>query len=71
MAGVIVSRSVVVYSYQSDGLHIKRQRTRFEIKPAEEVVTYEKLTEKEKKRQKQIDAIKRKNNGQALKRIVR
>ncbi|MGM8868835.1 hypothetical protein [Enterobacter hormaechei] len=45
----IISKSVVVYSYQADGLHIKRQRTRFEIRPAEEVVTYEYLTEKQKK----------------------
>lgn len=67
----IISKSVVVYSYQADGLHIKRQRTRFEIRPTEEVVSYQKLTEKEKKRQRQLDAIKRKNNSQPLKRVVR
>ncbi|HAV1531532.1 TPA: hypothetical protein JG872_000342 [Enterobacter hormaechei subsp. xiangfangensis] len=67
----IVSKSVKIYSYRADGLHIITPRTRFDVRPVEVVVTYEKLTEKEKKRQKQIDAIKRKNNAQALKKVVR
>lgn len=67
----IISKSPKIYSYRADGLHILTPRRLGETRYHEEVTPYSKLTEKEKKRQKQLDAIKRKNNGKAVRKIVR
>lgn len=67
----VVSRSPKIYSYRADGLHVLTPRRLGETRYHEEVTPYKTLSEKEKKRQKQIDAVKRKNNSKALRKIVR
>lgn len=67
----IVSRSPKIYSYRADGLHILTPRHPGEIRYHEEVTPYKELTERQKKLQKKLDTIKRKNNSKALRKIVR
>lgn len=62
---------VKIYSYRSDGLHVITPRKLGTIRPAEEIITYERLSEKQKKMQRKLDAIHRRNNGAAQKKVIR
>lgn len=67
----IVQRRMIVRIYTSEGVKELTPRRPGELYYHQEFQTYEKLTEKQKKLQKQIDAIKRRNNGKPPKNTIR